>query len=480
MEPEVRDEGRTIDEYFDDFFTGSNALQSQWLTLPPLPSVSSVPTTPANPPLLTMPRSAPPPPQVPLPSIAVPLTLPPSRGPAPPQTPPRQRRLEDSPITPASRLAGSAVAGSSDEHSKRPQSAPCTPLNSVVLSPVTPISSGYIGNELLRDDEPFAPSAELARFICNRVVGTDSSPQYKKLRDEMTQFVENLKCNLRDSMREGFERDKSVLTPKERTRFRSRRGAAVSRFKVQRTKQTLEEAAVWCVAHLACPANTARASSSESSSSMDDSGASSMQTASSPHAPSSLTSGSIGSLSVSQIVCSPRTELANELNGLSMRTPPAGMVPSHSPYTPPVMKLPPAKCMESPDTPIDDKLLSKVTKVPVGNEVLGGNEFRLSAELQDALLSRGCVTQVEAMMDLVRSEVKLHVELKKGLVREEYKSRLNEMKEKLTVKSRMRGRSRRGAAVTRYKNTATIAAWEDALKWFIDNIYTAASESTVR
>ncbi len=348
-----------------------------------------------------------------------------------------------------------------------------------MVSPVTPSSATLLGG--LVGEEQYAPSAELARFVCSRVAGTDSTPQYEALLKEVAQFVENMKCNMRERLREQFEREKGVLTPKERTRFRSRRGAAVSRFKVVHTKQTLEQAAVWCVVHLACPANT----STSAQSSEDNTSFGAPSTSNAMHSPSSpphtsllspptSSLGSMATLSVAQAV-SPRTELANTLTSLSLRTP-SNITSTHSPYTPPVMSLPPAKSMLSPEAAADDALLSTVTKVPIGTEVVGGIEFRLSAELQTALLSRRCVTEVDMLMERVRAEVKQFVEEKKGLVREEYKTRLNEMKEKLTAKSRMRGRSRRGAAVTRFKNSATIGAWEDSLRWFIDNIY--APETT--
>lgn len=400
------------------------------------PGLGSLPSTPAAPSNLfsaALPQLPPHPSSAPaprlltstFPSLGGPLLLPPTRAISPDTPPLPHHHVQASPITPM----GSPPAP--------PQSAPCTPAN-VPLSPLSPLLGSF-------NAERFVPSSDLSNKLFNRPANEDSTKLFNEMLLEIKSFVDRLKCEKRDKMRENPPHDRNVMSPKERTRIRSRRGAAVSRFRVSRTMEALDEAAVWCVSQIG--------------------GSPRPFCIMGPSTPGQSAQGNL----------SPRLQLASTLITLSIGTPNKGSssTASSSHLAPPVMQLPPAPVAPEglvvfPPKMSDDNILRSVTRTPLTNAE--NKEFVLSEQLQSALRERKGQEEVEDLADRLRLEVGNFVEMKKGLVRDELKNRLNEVRDKLTAKSRMRGRSRRGAAVTRFKNTATIRTWEDALRWLVNEI----------
>lgn len=69
----------------------------------------------------------------------------------------------------------------------------------------------------------------------------------------------------------------------------------------------------------------------------------------------------------------------------------------------------------------------------------------------------------------------MFVERKKDLVREELKQKLHAIRHEISPQLRIRARSRRGAAVTRFKNAETTHAWRDAVRWLATHLVEVAS-----
>lgn len=224
------------------------------------------------------------------------------------------------------------------------------------------------------------------------------------LQVELAAHVDRLRAAVRDEMRDKLDDMKHTLSTKDRTRARSRRGAAVSRVKTTATRDALK-----CAAEALIETFCGR------------------------WAP------------VPPVITPPMSTL--------------------SPPFVPAMSLPPTAV---PPTRSGDPL-AVVTVTPVTRpEVTVA--FELSQQLQRVLLGGPNITEAKAIMLTLEREVADFVTMKKNIVREEYKGRLLGINDRLDAELRIRARSRRGAAVSRFKNTENSKAWRDAVQWLAVNL----------